>query len=47
MCKKDLIHLAILVGYSVLERWLGKTKSVRANSLLELVGDIILRRKVK
>lgn len=30
-------HLVVLLGYALLELWLGKTQKVRAASLLELL----------
>lgn len=33
--------LAFLIGFAVVDYWLGKTKKVRAASLLELVISIV------
>lgn len=34
--------IALLLAYMFLEAWLGKTKTVKSNSLLELFGNLIL-----
>lgn len=43
MCEQspqDLKHFFVLAGYAVLEWWLGKTKRVESNSVLQVVMSL-------
>lgn len=35
---KNYVYLGSMVLYSMLEYWLGKTKKVKPNSVVELIG---------
>jgi hypothetical protein len=42
MCEIPTIyHVILLLLYILLEAWLGKTKKIEANSILELIMNII------
>lgn len=48
LCKQvagisDLVNLGLLLGYALLEAWLGKTKRTESGSLVELLFRLAAR----
>lgn len=38
-------HLVLMLAYSLLELWIGKTKITDANSLLEILWNLFFKRR--
>lgn len=45
--KHDVLKLIGMVAYMLLERWLGRTKMVEQNSVIDLVVATVLKLKEK